>query len=165
MALRARYIAVVARGMFKTFITFTCIILVGGTIYFLYFRTSADANFGSVTIGNKVFNVELADTFAKRERGLSGRSDIGSDGMLFIFDTPGTYQFWMKDMKFSLDFIWIKNGRVVGTDIDIQSPKEGETPATISSSSEANYVLEVPVGTVRKYGVDTGNQVEISLGD
>lgn len=151
--------------MLKAIIVLFLLIVIGTWAYFSYFMLPVNADFGTLTIGNKNFRVEIADTSAKRERGLSGRSSIGSDGMLFVFDTPGTYQFHMQDMKFALDFIWIKNDKVVGISTDIQPPKEGESPAVVSSLAETNYVLESPAGTVRKYGVDIGNQVRISLSD
>ena len=59
-------------------------------------------------------SVEVADTQASRELGLSGREKMGDDeGILFVFDTPGRYGFWMKDMQFPLDIIWINQNGVV----------------------------------------------------
>src|SRR5690349_20381775 len=52
--------------------------------------------------------VSLADTDATREQGLSGALGLGTtEGMLFLFDYPGRPAFWMKDMLFSIDIIWI----------------------------------------------------------
>src|SRR5882672_5260542 len=49
-----------------------------------------------------------ADTDALRTLGLSGHSPLAADeGMLFIFPAPGEYGFWMKDMLFPLDLVWI----------------------------------------------------------
>lgn len=149
--------------MFKALVILVCVAAVGGTAYLLYFRTPTGTNFSTVTIGNKVFHVEVADTDAKREQGLSGRSGIGSDGMLFVFAVSAKHEFWMKDMKFPLDFIWIKDGFVVGTNSSVPFPASGEAPATVDSAAEANYVLEVPEGTVQRYGIDRGSQVKISL--
>ena len=61
-----------------------------------------------VKIAGQVIKVELAITPEARARGLSGRQGLTQDeGMLFVFDTPGKYPFWMKDMNFAIDMIWI----------------------------------------------------------
>ncbi len=55
------------------------------------------------------FNIEVADTPKEREMGLSGRSKENfkqDDVLLFVFDTPGDYGFWMKDMLFPIDIVW-----------------------------------------------------------
>lgn len=137
--------------------------LLGGAIYFLYIKSAVNSNFGQVTIGNKVFKVEVAGTPYKREQGLSNRNSIGSDGMLFVFDTPARYSFWMKDMKFALDIVWFRDNRIVSMDAHIQPPQSGETLKSFSPPAEVNYVLELPEGSIQKYGIDQGNRVQISL--
>src|SRR4030042_2564613 len=68
------------------------------------------SNFKTAQInGQKIF-VEIADTPEKRSQGLSGRDNLSQNqGMLFIFNQPAIPSFWMKDMNFPLDFIWINN--------------------------------------------------------
>lgn len=67
-----------------------------------------------IKIGEVLLNVEIADNAGERSKGLSGRENLAtSSGMLFIFDTAKQYQFWMKGMKFPLDMIFIKDGKVV----------------------------------------------------
>ena len=67
--------------------------------------------------------VEIRDDTNGRNLGLSGRSSLAeNEGMLFIFDTPAVYEFWMKDMNFPLDFIWINNGLVVDLSEHIPPP-------------------------------------------
>src|SRR6185436_18462817 len=68
-----------------------------------------------VRIGDNVFSVEIAETPETRAQGLGDRASIGANnGMLFLFDAPGNYGFWMKDMRFSIDIMWIKDNKVVG---------------------------------------------------
>ena len=60
-------------------------------------------NIEGIKIGDEVINVELALTNEERTQGLSGRGNLEkNEGMLFIFDVPGEYYFWMKDMNFQL---------------------------------------------------------------
>ena len=103
---------------------------------------------------------EVADTKASRELGLSGRTKMeNNEGMLFVFDQPGRYGFWMKDMNFPLDLIWInQNGVVVSVERDI-SPDT--YPKTYINTAEASYVLEINAGLSETFGLYLGSKVKI----
>ena len=58
--------------------------------------------------------------------GLSGRPNIGSDGLLFILPA-GKHRFWMKDMQFNLDMVWIDQNQVVGIS-KMPKPLSADTP-------------------------------------
>ena len=107
--------------------------------------------------------VEVADTHASRELGLSGREKMGNDeGLLFVFDEPGRYGFWMKDMKFPLDIIWINQNGVV---VDIErkvTPESYLKKKTFINKSEAIYVLEINAGLAEKFGLYLGSKVKIT---
>ena len=61
-----------------------------------------------VTLGGVPFRVELAVTSQERTQGLSGHAPLAADeGMLFVFEKAQTYSFWMREMLFPLDMIWI----------------------------------------------------------
>ncbi len=101
--------------------------------------------------------VEIADTPEKRRQGLSGRSKMRDDqGMLFIFDNPASPGFWMKDMFFSIDMIWIDaNGFVVGITKNI--PPDS-FPKTFEPPSPVLYVLEVNAGWADKNNISVGDK-------
>ena len=107
--------------------------------------------------------VEVVDTMASRELGLSGRPKMRDDeGMLFVFDAPGRYGFWMKDMTFPLDIIWInQNGIVVNIERDV-TPESYKTKKTFINQSEASYVLEINAGMAKKFGLYLGSKVKIT---
>jgi uncharacterized membrane protein (UPF0127 family) len=104
--------------------------------------------------------VEVADTISSRELGLSGRKKINDDeGMLFVFDTPGRYGFWMKDMQFPLDIAWINQNGIV---VYIERNVTPETyPKAFINQSEALYVLEVNAGLMEKFGLYMGSKIKI----
>lgn len=106
-------------------------------------------------------NVELVNTKESRELGLSGRDRIsGTDGMLFEFDYPGRYAFWMKDMTFPIDIIWITKGGVVA---EVEKNVKPESyPNTYINDIEAKYVLELPANKSVEYGLTLGAKVEIN---
>lgn len=106
---------------------------------------------------------EVVDTPQARAKGLSGRSELDDDeGMLFIFDHSGKYGFWMKDMKFSIDIVWINEE---GTVVHIErhaSPEsyfDHDPPQTFVNEPDAKYVLELADGNAEKYGLYLGTKV------
>lgn len=107
--------------------------------------------------------VEVANTNASRELGLSGRKEMCDDeGLLFVFDVPGKYGFWMKDMNFPIDIIWInQNGIVVNIERDV-SPESYKEKKTFINQSEASYVLEINAGMAEKFGLYLGSKVKMS---
>ena len=76
-----------------------------GTVQF-YFASSTDETLIDLAIKSAVIEVELAMSDVKKQLGLSGRSNLPEDkGMLFVYDKPNFYSFWMKDMLFPIDII------------------------------------------------------------
>jgi len=99
----------------------------------------------------------------KRTQGLSGRSGLPQNsGLLFLFDEPGNYSFWMKEMKFSLDFVFIENDQIVDLSENVAYPQNGEEPQTIIAKRDFNKVLELNAGLVKKMGIRVGQKIKIS---
>lgn len=117
-----------------------------------------------ITTPNGVIEAEVVDTNASRELGLSGRSKLSpNEGMLFVFDMPGKYGFWMKDMKFPLDILWInKDGIVVALERNFTPESYFEKPPKTSiNNPEAIYVLEINAGRAEEYGLFLGTKIKI----
>lgn len=121
---------------------------------------------GEVVIGGKEFKVDIADNMITRERGLSGRERLeDNEGMLFIFPYSGVQAFWMKDMKFALDMIWIQDDVIVGITENVPPPTDENilTLPSYPSPQSVNKVLEVNAGTASRVGLKVGDKVEIRL--
>lgn len=103
---------------------------------------------------------EVVNTDKSRELGLSGREKMGDgEGMLFIFDHEGKYGFWMKDMNFPLDILWInQEGIVVHIERNIS---EKSYPKTFSNEIDAMYVLELNAKSSDRLGAFLGSKVII----
>jgi len=115
-------------------------------------------NIQYVELSGIKLKVELALTEAERGQGLSGRSGLNeNEGMLFIFDKPGRYSFWMKNMNFAIDMIWI------GEDSKIIYIKKDAKPEnyleTYGPDQDAKYVLEVVSGFSEKNNLREGDKV------
>jgi uncharacterized membrane protein (UPF0127 family) len=114
-----------------------------------------------VTIGDATFDALIASTDEQKKQGLSGLSSLGDDQMmLFTFPTAGKWGFWMKDMLFSIDIIWL------GDDLEVVSIEKNASPGTypkiFSPSSDARYVLEVNAGIADKLKLKLGDIASIS---
>lgn len=107
---------------------------------------------------SRVVQVELADTPAKRERGLMFRKELADGhGMLFLFDEEGEHSFWMKDTLIPLDLIFVDGaGRVTGIVARAR-------PLTLEprSGGPSRTVLEVPGGWAAANGVRVGDRMRI----
>ncbi len=102
--------------------------------------------------------IEAAKTPEARTQGLSGRENLAADtAMVFYFDAPGQQCFWMKDMKFSIDMIWLDEDKRVLKVADNVSP---QTYPESFCQADAQYVAEVPAGQAQKYNLVVGQQVE-----
>jgi len=113
-----------------------------------------------IMIGERVVLVEIKDTEEERRQGLSNRENLDKDtGVLFIFEELGKYDFWMKEMKFDLDFIWIKGEEVVEITEGVKAPKEGEKPVRLRPKVLVDRVLEVNSGWVKDNEIKVGDGV------
>lgn len=107
---------------------------------------------------NLSVTVALARTLEERGRGLSGQEGLLEDsGMLFIFPTQDRHTFWMKDMRFPLDIIWINEEfKIVDIVIDAS---EKEPDKVYAPKENALFVLEVNAGFTKKFSIKIGDEV------
>ena len=118
----------------------------------------------TVVIGTVAFPVEVAVTAEQRQQGLSGRPALPSGtGMLFVFESPMPLQFWMRRMRFPLDFVWIGADCTIGEITrDVPPPPPGTDDsdlARISPQGDMQYVLEINVGEASELGLEPGQVV------
>lgn len=118
-----------------------------------------------ITIDDVLLDVEIADDSEKIEKGLMFREMLPENrGMLFVFDEERKYQFWMMNMKFNLDMIWLDaNGRVVHIVEDAKPCIDAAHTSlcTFNPDEPAKYVLEVNSGFVQKYGISENSVMRI----
>ena len=115
--------------------------------------------------GGAVYAVDMAVKPEDRRQGLSGRETMAQgSGMLFVFEEEEPLHFWMKDMRFPLDIIWIDGQcRLIGVSADVPIPPPNAENADIpraQSSLPARYVLELNAGEGSRAGLSPGDRVE-----
>lgn len=128
-----------------------------------YERSSSSVEFGIVDLpGEHTILVELARTQQEQIKGLSGHAPLSDqEGMLFINEQKIQQRFWMKEMLFPIDIIWIDDETIIGF---IEDARPENPVATIYVSPKpVDRVLEVQAGFVRKYNLKTGDQLDIEL--
>lgn len=115
-----------------------------------------------VTIGNSLFTLEIANTPVLRERGLSYRESLAQNtGMLFVFDTPSLHYFWMKDMNFPIDVIWLDQDKKV---VHIEHSLSPSTyPKSFGPHTNTQYVIELSAGEAKRSGLTLGNTVKFDF--
>ena len=122
--------------------------------------TKVYRNDDQVTISGKTFETEVTKSPQEMQKGLGERGCIGDNqAMLFNFGREGQYGIWMKDMKFSIDVLWInKDKKIVAIEKNF-SPETYPENAFNEKDKPASYVLEVEAGTADELGLTLGTPV------
>ncbi|MDY6789378.1 MAG: DUF192 domain-containing protein [Candidatus Nanohaloarchaea archaeon] len=117
-----------------------------------------------VEVGSKKVEVEVADNSSERLRGLMNRDDLSiNTGMLFVYGDEDFRSFWMKNMSFPIDIIYLDSHRTV-VDIKHSIPPCSSDPCpSYKSDRPARYVLEVNSGFSSANNVSSGDRVEFYL--
>lgn len=111
-----------------------------------------------VRLGKSTFTLEIANTEALQERGLSYRTSLAPNtGMIFVFNTPALYYFWMKDMNFPIDIIWLDKDKKV---VHIEHSLAPHTyPKSYGPDTSTQYVIEISAGETDKIGLSLGGTI------
>lgn len=128
-----------------------------GTTPFPFLKTP------TATINGRTFKLTIADSQRKREIGLSQKSSLPEgEGMLFVFDREDYHVFWMRDMKFPIDIIFIKKNRIVTLYPNVQPPKTRDESIPIYKPQEpSDKVLEISASLSDRYGFKRGDEVSL----
>lgn len=128
-----------------------------------YLPTGGQQDLSEIRINETSIKIEVADTQLLRTKGLSGRDSLASDsGMLFIFPSESKYRFWMKGMKFPLDMIFIKGGKVVDIIKNIPPPIPGQKDSILTVYEPIvpiDMLLEVNAGFAGSSNIQVGDNV------
>jgi uncharacterized membrane protein (UPF0127 family) len=114
-----------------------------------------------IILNGHTLNLTLAVTDSEKELGLGYRDSLAPDsGMLFVYQNRDRYGFWMKGMRFPLDYIWINGTTIVDLSENIPAPKTPEErPVQLSPVAPVDKILEVNAGTIARLGLHIGDTV------
>ena len=119
----------------------------------------------NVTVNDLVLAADISATNEQRTQGLSVKDRlVENEAMLFVFGNEAEHTFWMKDMKFPIDIIWIDSDKtVVHIEHNLQPCSFEVLCPTYKPNDDSMYVLETVGGFAEKYGIVKGTQVEFEL--
>jgi uncharacterized membrane protein (UPF0127 family) len=142
--------------MLQKVLFFIAIVLVFLVVFDAFFHNKPTKM--DVVLGGKTFIMDIADTPVLQTQGLSGRTALSNDaGMIFVFSTPGEYGFWMKDMNFPLDIVWISpDSHIIFME---KSLATSTYPQVYYPTSPAQYVLEISAGQADALNLKIGDAV------
>jgi uncharacterized membrane protein (UPF0127 family) len=142
----------------------------------------------AISLGKCDMTVEVVNSIESRQTGLSNRSEIGSDGMLFAYDTKFPWSFWMLDMQFPIDMIFFSDEQVVDIIPNIPPPEKGTPEENLDKyyarnfsyvegnednpnldestklkwNMDINFVLETNAGRASECEITNGNVLQIA---
>ncbi len=125
-----------------------------------------DRSMIDIYIDQVVLQVEVVNTPDSRSQGLSNRTEIGADGMLFVFPETKRHSLWMRQMKFDLDFIWLNKGKVVDTTDDVPAPDQDMDESELviyQPNQRVDMVLEVETNFLEDNQIEIGDVVRYQL--
>ena len=145
-----------SKFLLKLVLVFIAVFILARVLLSVYYQS---ANSTTLQTPNGNINLEIVDTPELRQLGLSGRSSISdADGMLFVFENSSTNNcFWMKDMLFSIDMVWLdENKSVINVTPDIAPDSY---PESFCPTGPARYGLELSQGNANRLDIVDGSEL------
>jgi uncharacterized membrane protein (UPF0127 family) len=151
--------------MKKIFFVYGALVII--VIALIVWRVSAfsfDLPFFSqktAVINGSEIKLMVADDEKSRMKGLSDRRSLNENtGMLFVFEEKGSYGFWMKNMNFPLDIIYLDGNKVIDIKKNVQpADKNNATPEVYTPKAPVDKVLEVVAGVSDSLKITEGSEI------
>ena len=129
-------------------------------MYFCIFKKQT----AQIKINNQTFQVEIAKTQNEKIKGLSNQKNLKENsGILFVYDDYQVRNFWMNNMNFPLDILWIRDNKLISCEKNVPIKDNQGKISQISSSEPINYVLEINSGLCEKYDLKSRQTVDIQI--
>ncbi|GMX58420.1 MAG: hypothetical protein MCSN_0740 [Candidatus Microsyncoccus archaeolyticus] len=116
-----------------------------------------------IIINDAVFDVKVLVFNSEKIKGLGGKQELkDNQGMLFVYLNEDKRYFWMKDMNFPIDVLWIRDNKIVNISENVPILTKGEI-TRINSLYNVDKVLEIKAGSVSKYNINIDDEIIIKL--
>jgi hypothetical protein len=141
-------------------IIISILIIIFSILFFLKPHYKFENPMTQIKINNQVFKVDIVNSQKDIEKGLCGRKSLDENfGMLFEFPDTDFRTFWMKDMNFDLDILFIENNTIKEIKT-LQKPTSAYIPFH-RSKEKANSVLEINAGLCEKFRIKVGDKIVV----
>ena len=140
----------------KTLLALFILIFIALICLTIFLAKTNSNNIVKVQIGSANYSLELVNTDATRQQGLSGKPDLETNtGMLFDFKQDGYWKIWMKDMNFAIDILWLNNQKQI---VGIKTEALPQSyPESYGAEQQSQYVIELPAGSVKDRNIKIGD--------
>lgn len=143
----------------KSHILIPVVVCVGVVLLVVGYYFSRGPATVTLTLHDTPFRTYVADTAHLREVGLGGRRGLAeNEAMLFVFDTPHRLGFWMKDMRFPIDILWLDSEKRVVMMLNDVRPDT--YPRVFYGPETSKYVVEMVALNAGKIGIQVGDIAE-----
>ncbi len=124
---------------------------------------------------DECIRLEVVSTTEARQRGLMFRDTLSpGHGMLFVFPSGNASSIWMKNMRFSIDILWLDGtGKIVGAKenappcaqepCEVYSAPSASPSVTAPAGAFPRFVLEVPAGFLKAQGLAVGSRLKLEF--
>jgi uncharacterized membrane protein (UPF0127 family) len=152
----------------KSFLIFILIVVVISIGLLLFYQPKPNLKPEDfIEIGQTKVFVEIAQSDKEKALGLSGRNSLAQNqGMIFLFNEKRVPAFWMKDMNFNLDFIWLDGNMVVDVTENVIKPEKGISQSQLTlyrPNKPITALLEVNSGFIKRNKIKIGDPVSFYL--
>lgn len=119
----------------------------------------------NVTVNGLVLVTDISVTNEQRTKGLSEKDDLAeNEAMLFVFGNEAKHTFWMKDMKFPIDIIWLdSNGKIVHMEENLMPCPLVLICPSYTPNADSQYVLETMAGFAQRHDISLGTNVKFEI--
>lgn len=131
------------------------LLLLGGSIFAILSQNKLP----ELTVNNTKVRIEIAISSQEKSRGLCCRDSLPENqGMLFVYDSPGDYGFWMKGTRIPLDMYWINQEKKI---VHIEHSVQPDSyPKSYRSPEPAQYILETNAGFAKQHNIQVSDIVQ-----
>jgi uncharacterized membrane protein (UPF0127 family) len=118
-----------------------------------------------VSIDGLQLSAEIPTTRELMAKGLAVKNELrDNESMLFVYEEPSRHSFWMKDMRFPIDIMWISsNGRVVHIEENLEPCPLAPTCPSYAPNADSQYVLETVSGFAQRHNIGLGTYIKFDL--
>src|SRR5215204_475679 len=129
--------------------------------------SSTDSKYlkAKVTVKGFELNADIPITSELKSKGLAVKNQLKeNEAMLFVFEDSAKHPFWMKDMKFPIDIIWLdSNGKVVHIEQNLQPCVSVFVCPGYAPNADSQYVLETVAGFTQRHNISVGTNIDFEL--
>lgn len=150
----------VRKSVFQSWQLAACLLLFFAVVFcgrvFARIERAQSLPVQNIIIDGNQLKAEIADDDEERSKGLSGRKSLPANhAFILSYKTKSPGNIWMKDMKFSIDILWVKaDGKVVGFAKNV-SP--ATYPKVYYSRVPIYTVVELPAGYIDSHNIQSGS--------